>query len=380
MTIGKPMSAGKARQILSQVGEALQYLHGKGIIHRDLKPENILLPTDSLCKVCDFGLAVMRDKSGSLTRSGHGLGTLGYVSPEQHYGLKVDERTDQYSLAALGYELLTGRRPLGSFHPPSRLNPQLSRELDGVILRGLAEQPRDRYPSVSDFLSALVPHLASSSAQQAGPEEGGRRAPGRSGGDCGDCGPGGVRSRGGAWYPRSSTGALLPPARPRLRFTQSPKPAENTSQDPAPAKGQRSAEFTRLIELRAYRLWVEQGQPPGKSRRGGQGKELDRGREADRRRGERPGLLSLGAAGAPRRPRRERLSARRTAAPRRFNCSRRPRKSSASIPFASSVHTCYDVVRGKFSLMSNPPAEAPRGHERRRPPVRDRTQPVSRGE
>ena len=105
---------------------------------------------------------MIRDKSGSLTRPGHGLGTLGYVSPEQHYGLKVDERTDQFSLAAVAYELLTGRRPLGRFQPPSRWNHQLCRDLDRVILKGLAEQPSERYPSVSDFIAALAPPLASS--------------------------------------------------------------------------------------------------------------------------------------------------------------------------------------------------------------------------
>src|SRR5262249_27255774 len=84
-----------------------------------------------------------------------GLGTIGYVSPEQQYALKVDERTDQYSLAALSYELVTGRRPLGVFPPPSRTNPRLSRELDTVILRGLSEEPKDRFPSVRDLVAAL---------------------------------------------------------------------------------------------------------------------------------------------------------------------------------------------------------------------------------
>ena len=69
----------------------------------------------------------MQDKAGLLTRSIRGLGTPGYVSPEQQYGLKIDERTDQYSLAALTYEHLTGRRPLGQFLPPSRHNVQLPR-------------------------------------------------------------------------------------------------------------------------------------------------------------------------------------------------------------------------------------------------------------
>ena len=84
-----------------------------------------------------------------------GLGTVGYVSPEQQYGLKVDERTDQYSLAALCYELLTGRRPLGSFPPPSQLNPRLPAKLDAVILRGLAEEPKNRFASVREYRGCL---------------------------------------------------------------------------------------------------------------------------------------------------------------------------------------------------------------------------------
>ena len=127
MNAGKPMPVGQARSILLQVGEALTYLHSKGILHRDLKPENVLMPTSSLVKVGDLGIAVLRDEAGVLTKSSRGMGTVGYVSPEQQYGLKVDERTDQYSLAALAYELLTGRRPLGLFPPPSRLNRDLSR-------------------------------------------------------------------------------------------------------------------------------------------------------------------------------------------------------------------------------------------------------------
>ena len=89
------------------------------------------MPTSSLVKVGDLGIAVLLDEAGVLTKSARGMGTVGYVSPEQQYGLKVDERTDQYSLAALAYELLTGRRPLGLFPPPSRLNRDLSRSGPG---------------------------------------------------------------------------------------------------------------------------------------------------------------------------------------------------------------------------------------------------------
>ena len=122
ITAGESAPIAFARSILHQVGDALTYLHGKGIVHRDLKPENILMPTESLAKVGDFGIAVLQDKVGVLTESAIGMGTVGYVAPEQQYGLKVDARADQYSLAALGYELLTGRRPLGLFPPPSRVN------------------------------------------------------------------------------------------------------------------------------------------------------------------------------------------------------------------------------------------------------------------
>ena len=84
----RPCRSASACSIVSQVGDALSHLHAKGILHRDLKPENILTPTDSLVKVGDFGIAVMRDKAGDLTESCLGLGTVGYVSPEQQYGLK----------------------------------------------------------------------------------------------------------------------------------------------------------------------------------------------------------------------------------------------------------------------------------------------------
>src|SRR5262249_2815936 len=131
------------------------------ILHRDLKPENILMPTDTQVKVGDLGIAVLRDEAGLLTGSLRGMGTIGYVSPEQQYGLEVDERTDQYSLAALTSDLLTGRRPLGVFPHPSRLNPRLPRALDAVILRGLSEEPKNRFGSVREFAVALDRALSS---------------------------------------------------------------------------------------------------------------------------------------------------------------------------------------------------------------------------
>ncbi len=263
MTPGQPMPVDRARSILLQVGEALTYLHAKGILHRDLKPENILMPTESLVKVGDLGIAVLQGEAGVLTRSLCGVGTVGYVSPEQQYALKVDERTDQYSLAALSYELLTGRRPLGVFPPPSRWNPRLSREVDAAILRGLSEEPKARFPSVRDFVAALDRGLRSrpwgaselSLALAAsfavlcatlglvwGMGLGSRLDAGIGPAARGPAGPQGAKDR--------PAGDPVP-ARPQEAARGSPKAPE------------RSRAFTRLVELRAYAIWDREGRPTG---------------------------------------------------------------------------------------------------------------------
>jgi serine/threonine protein kinase len=256
MTPRQPMPIGQARSLLLQVGEALAFLHSKGILHRDLKPENILMLTGSLVKVGDLGIAVLQEEAGVLTKSRRGMGTIGYVSPEQQYGLNVDERTDQYSLAALSYELLTGRRPLGLFPPPSHVNPRLTREVDSVILRGLSESPKDRFPDVREFMTALDRALASSSWYARNPRltlagslavlvvaAGLAWALGRGPGDH-------IGIEG--WWPARPDPARNPPA-------AIPAPAR-------PAKApERSREFTKLVEHRAYAIWHRQGRPTGEA-------------------------------------------------------------------------------------------------------------------
>jgi eukaryotic-like serine/threonine-protein kinase len=266
MTPGQPMPVDRARSILLQVGEALAYLHSKGILHRDLKPENILMPTDSLVKVGDLGIAVLQEEAGVLTRSLRGMGTVGYVSPEQQYGLKVDERTDQYSLAALSYELLTGRRPLGLFPPPSRSNPRLSRAVDAAILRGLSEEPKDRFPSVRDFVAAL---------------DRGLLAP-----------PWRARKRFLALVASfavlfsaaglalvlgfgSNMGAGIEPGPAQPDPAQPDRATDRPAADPVPPRAGKAAnepgamtaepsrEITRLVELRAYWIWDRSGRPTG---------------------------------------------------------------------------------------------------------------------
>ena len=155
MVPGKPWPATRVLGLIGPVAQALEYLHAHGILHRDLKPENILMEHGVTPKLSDFGLAVPNTDVGMLTLSNHGMGTLGYIAPEQQFGLKVGEQADQFSMAALTYELLTGQRPLGIIKRPSSLNPGLSPAVDATLLRGLADEPDDRYPTIGAFAGAL---------------------------------------------------------------------------------------------------------------------------------------------------------------------------------------------------------------------------------
>ncbi|WP_165228922.1 serine/threonine-protein kinase [Aquisphaera insulae] len=257
MKPGRPMTSDRVREILRQAGDALEHLHGKGIIHRDLKPENILMPTETLCKVCDFGLAVLQESAGALTRSGRGLGTLGYVSPEQQRGDRIDERADQYSLAAVTYELLTGRRPMGRFGPPSRLNPSLPSALDAAILRGLEEDPRERYDSVGHLVRAIDPHLESARPAARGLGSGLRYGAATAA----------ILLAAGvglAAMARLNQGPVVPPAAHPVVPPAATAPAADQRPGPDAAKpAERSAEFRKLTELRSYRMWVVQGKPKG---------------------------------------------------------------------------------------------------------------------
>lgn len=267
MTPERSMPVDQARSILLQVGEALTYLHTKGILHRDLKPENILMPTDSQVKVADLGIAVLQGEAGVLTRSLCGMGTVGYVSPEQQYALKVDERTDQYSLAALGYELLTGRRPLGLFPPPSRCNPRLSREADAAILRGLSEEPKDRFPSVRDFVAALDRGLLS-------PPWRARKLSLAMAASftvlCLAAALAWVLGFGSKMDARIGPAQRVPVQPDRAEDRPAvdpapPRPAEAAKEQPGTKTPEPSKAFTRLVELRAYAIWVRQGRPEGEA-------------------------------------------------------------------------------------------------------------------
>lgn len=161
--------------ILLKVCDAVQFAHEHGVLHRDLKPGNILLREDGEPLVADFGLAKLNssEDSLSLSVSGHVVGTMENMSPEQAESSKdVDERADVYSLGTMLYQMLTGRRhyeATGNIvtdaqalktHEPIRLralNPQVHPDLEIITLKALRNDPAERYRSVA-ALEADIQH------------------------------------------------------------------------------------------------------------------------------------------------------------------------------------------------------------------------------
>jgi TonB family protein len=171
-SLDKKIAVGGARRpeevvpIIRQISTVLDYAHRKGIVHRDIKPGNVLLRPDGVVKIIDFGIA--RVGSQNLTATGVRLGTPAYMAPEQIRGEDVGGPADQFSLAVLAYRLLTGRMPFEGqdelvvyniLHseppPPSRLNPALPPELDGVLQRALKKGQNDRFTTCVEFAAAL---------------------------------------------------------------------------------------------------------------------------------------------------------------------------------------------------------------------------------
>jgi serine/threonine-protein kinase len=142
------------------VCSALEYAHYRGIIHRDIKPSNIIISRKGEVKLMDFGIA--RDENlGDLTRPGTSLGTPAYMSPEQIMGVKIDFRSDIFSFGVVLYQTLTGYKPFQEsggksimhkilnteYIRPRKLNPNIPRKLEKIIIRCLAKEPKDRYES-----------------------------------------------------------------------------------------------------------------------------------------------------------------------------------------------------------------------------------------
>ena len=159
---------GRVLEWLGQAAAALDAAHFNGIVHRDVKPANLLLDDHERVKVADFGVASAADL-GSYTEAGTVVGTAGYLAPEQARGERATPASDLYALAVVAFELLTGRRPFeresstaeamahvsAPIPPASDSNPELPRDLDDVLARGLAKEPEHRFATAADFVDAL---------------------------------------------------------------------------------------------------------------------------------------------------------------------------------------------------------------------------------
>jgi serine/threonine-protein kinase len=158
------------RAVAGQLLGALDYAHRRGVVHRDVKPSNILINQEGTVKVADFGIArvVEGEKAGTGTRPGEIIGSARYMSPEQLQGEETTPRSDLYSAGILLYHCLTGRPPFSGdtrsvvhqqIHedpiPPRVLNGAISPDLETVIMKALAKDPEDRYPSASAMLEGL---------------------------------------------------------------------------------------------------------------------------------------------------------------------------------------------------------------------------------
>ena len=175
-----PLACREVVDLGAQVADALHFAHEAGLVHRDVKPANILCE-EGRAKVADFGIAKVTEvltQTGAgaggeltdLTNPGAMIGTAAYLSPEQVEGEPVDRRADVYALGVVLYELLTGRQPFqgdgelavalqrlgGEPLRPRQLRAGIPRPLEQVVLRAMARDPGDRYPTAADLRSALL--------------------------------------------------------------------------------------------------------------------------------------------------------------------------------------------------------------------------------
>jgi serine/threonine protein kinase/tetratricopeptide (TPR) repeat protein len=171
LVLDNPLEPRRAAVLAVQALEALHVAHLAGILHRDIKPGNIMVDRQGNVKILDFGLASHLHHESRLTRTGNVVGTPAYMSPEQASGTRgeLSQRADIYGMGACLYELLTGFQPFTADNsmallrriiddpltPPSRLRPDLPRDLETVVLVAMAKEARDRYPSAEAMAADL---------------------------------------------------------------------------------------------------------------------------------------------------------------------------------------------------------------------------------
>ncbi|HEV2395557.1 MAG TPA: serine/threonine-protein kinase [Candidatus Sulfotelmatobacter sp.] len=163
----KKLDLGRALKLAEEVADALDYAHAQGVIHRDIKPGNILMTKDDHAKIADFGIAKLN--LAHFTIPGRVLGTPAYMAPEQLSGESCDGRSDLFSLGVILYAMVTGHSPfqgnsattvcfkVANREPiaASALDMTLPPQIDAVISRAMAKEPKERYQRGSDFADDL---------------------------------------------------------------------------------------------------------------------------------------------------------------------------------------------------------------------------------
>lgn len=178
---GQPLEITSALSIAVQIADALTAAHNRGIVHRDIKPTNVIVNDDGQVKVLDFGLAKMlageeseltksgKDLDKSMTEIGVPYGSLGYGSPEQAAGERVDHRTDVFSLGVVLYEMITGRQPFTGRNrievlhavinqepdPVNDANPDSPEAMQALLDQAMGKKPRERFATMAEFRDAL---------------------------------------------------------------------------------------------------------------------------------------------------------------------------------------------------------------------------------
>ncbi len=163
-----PVPWTEALNYIEQVSEALNYAHRKGLVHRDVKPQNIIISPEEGAVLTDFGLVRAMESSGLSTRSGAILGTPQYIAPEVWLGEEATPATDQYALACVLAEMLTGHALFAASTPPAVMRnhfepivfsrpwpPDMPQEIVQVLQKALAKEPQERYAQVAEFTREL---------------------------------------------------------------------------------------------------------------------------------------------------------------------------------------------------------------------------------
>ncbi|HEV7365538.1 MAG TPA: protein kinase [Gemmatimonadales bacterium] len=163
-----PLPVDQARRVLKEAALALGHAHKRGIVHRDVKPANIMLEADGRVVLTDFGISKALEGASALTGTGTIIGTPHYMAPEQAKGHEVDGRADQYALAIVGHQILTGKQPFdGSSHsilykhvfePPPRIfdtRPDAPADLCAALDRAMNKEPEKRFANMEEFAAAV---------------------------------------------------------------------------------------------------------------------------------------------------------------------------------------------------------------------------------